>query len=264
MNIVTKQIVIDLLFVVMLLGCSDGATEDVTENVVELEQCGDWARIDIGRYFISNNMWNKGALTDYAQCIRGETTQEPVRGGWRWTWPTGQSDVKAYPEIVYGWKPWESRSTTPALPQQINALQTLRVTYDFDIAATGRYNTAFDLWITNAATPTENTITREVMIWIDYQDWHIPAGEFMGNIMIDGEEYAFYNGHVSHANWTYSAFVKVTPQHTGTSNLRDFLTYLAQEQYLSSDEYIASIEFGNEIIEGTGVTTIRSYAIEIE
>jgi hypothetical protein len=39
---------------------------------------------------------------------------------------------------------------------------------------------------------------------------------------------------------------------------------VARNAHISSQEYLASIELGNEVVEGTGETTVDNYAIEVQ
>src|SRR5882757_1947397 len=79
--------------------------------------CGDWQQVQVGEYIVQNNIWGKGNITNYSQCVSGTSASGGVQAQLQWNWPTGvNSNVKAYPEIIYGQKPDSGPSTTPNLP----------------------------------------------------------------------------------------------------------------------------------------------------
>jgi len=250
----------------LLVNIDNRTSEDIVHNNFRLLckifncSCDDWSEIGIDdEYIISNNVWNKGDITSYKQCIFKK--DNGLIYGWLWRWPVtdNKKDVKAYPEIIYGWKPWNDNSTTINLPIQIVNIGQIIVSHDIILHAIGIYNMSFDLWITNSSTPNENNITREVMIWLDKEKLE-PGGDFIKRVTIGGEDYDFYK---TDWDWTYFAFVKVSPKLKGITKIHEFVNYLIQEGYVSTDEYLASIEIGNEIAEGRGNTIIRRYSIEV-
>ena len=242
-----------------LVTLAAGSTAFSQENLI----CADWAEIRENAYLVSNNVWGKAEITDYQQCISKTQQEGTTQFGWTWNWPGNGGQVKSYPEIIYGWKPWNSESTTPALPVKLADLKEATVTYDTSISATGTYNLAFDVWITQDAVSNPDNITHEVMIWPVNSGMHA-AGKLVQEVTIGDDTYELYKGSVGHADWTYIAFVNVSPKFSGIVNIHDILKYLQQEQYLAPDAYVAAIEFGNEVIEGEGAVTLRNYAITVK
>ena len=100
--------------------------QDTTYN------CNGWSQFTIGSYLVENNVWGQGNITDFTQCIYHTGTGDDVYFGWNWNWPVGNSDVKAYPEVIFGKKPWNSSSTNPVLPIKIQNLNEFYVAYDLD------------------------------------------------------------------------------------------------------------------------------------
>ena len=177
----------------------------------ESQKCEDWAEIREGEYMVSNNVWGKGEITDYQQCISKTQQGDATQFEWTWQWPGNGGQVKSYPEIIYGWKPWNSESTTPAMPVKLADLQQATVTYDASISATGTYNLAFDVWITRDAVSKPENITHEIMIWPVNSGMHA-AGQLVQQVTIGDDTYEFYKGGVGHADWAYIAFVNVSPK----------------------------------------------------
>ncbi len=65
-------------------------------------------------------------------------------------------------------------------------------------------------------------------------------------------------------DWTYLAFVQKTSSPTTSIPIAELLQYLVDNQHVQPDEYLASIEFGNEIINGDGETLVDEFIVNIK
>lgn len=241
----------------------DGAASVVaTAPSHRIEKCGDWERLTYDGIVLENNVWNKKSVTDYRQCLFEETRDGKKMFGWEWRWPDS-NDVLAYPEVIYGQKPWNPQSTTPNLPSAVKDIRKCAVTYDVDMKKEGVGNLTFDVWLTSEVVPQEKNIVMELMIWLDNHK-QVPDGQYQGVVKIDGQEYDFYKGNPPHAGWGSTAFIKKTPSHQGVTDLKKIMDFLVKNKHLSKDHYLASIEFGNEICGGTGRTVFRDYRVEFK
>ena len=112
--------------------------------------CRDWTRLRSTDLLYENNVWNEGTVKreNRLQCLLKRVVDGKVQYGWRWQWPRGSGEVKAYPEVIYGHKPWLSTSTTGNLPRRISEIGELSVSYDIQLHAQGlqpaTYPTAAD------------------------------------------------------------------------------------------------------------------------
>ncbi len=221
---------------------------------------GEALRFD--EFIVSNNAWRKTEVKDYSQYIYKVSEDASFPVGWSWSWPCGSAKVKAYPEIIYGWKPWSGNPTTSDVPASVKDITELTVRYDIESSAEGVYNLAFDIWIASEEIPRPSNITQEIMIWLDHKGIG-PAGTFVETGTIDGEEYDVYRGSVDTGEWTYVAFIKRVPEYKGETGLDHFLDYLLKKDLILKDSYLAAVEFGNEIVSGTGKTHLKDYRISI-
>ena len=236
--------------------------------------CRDWARLRNAGFVYENNVWNQGTIKreNRTQCLLKRVVDGKVQYGWRWQWPRGSGNVKAYPEVIYGHKPWFTSSTTADLPRRISAIDELSVTYDIEMHARGRYNLAFDIWVTNSDRPTPSAITHEIMIWVGERTraWEPSPGDLAKRVTIGDVTYDLYIR--PHAEWlkehgapkvAYIAFNARTAQLSGRIDVKKFLDYLTDHAHLSADGYVASVELGNEIMNGTGELWLKSYRISV-
>lgn len=230
--------------------------------------CDDWALIENGEYRAENNTWGKGTISGWSQCIGlGNNTDGTLHGRWTWDWLNAGGNVKAYPEIVFGQKPGSS-TTSLSLPEKINRIGSATVSYDFTSNYTGSGNTAFDIWLTDTNNPSTwgvPPITHEIMIWLDRYGGMSPGGAWKERVELDGSTYTVNVGENYGDGWRYIAFVSAKPQlGAGTLNLASFLEYLLEKGLVTGEEYLASIEFGNEIVTGTGETLVDRYEVTVQ
>ena len=219
--------------------------------------CDPWAQEPYGDYLIENNVWGQGTINEFSQCI---FTTNDSSFGWTWDWPDVGYNVKAYPEIIFGKKPWSANSTTNELPLKIGNVETFEVNFDLNIEASGNYNLAFEFWVIEDSISNQDQITNEVMIWTTNSLLQ-PAGEQIAVFFSDGYYYDLFRAEFN--DWIYYAFVSQTDQQEGTLNVHNFINYMVATGYLNPNEYLASFELGNEIVNGSGQTNIRQYSISV-
>lgn len=237
--------------------------------------CGDWAKLRSAGFVYENNVWNQGTVKrqDRSQCLLRRVVDGETQYGWRWRWPLGSGEVKAYPEVIYGHKPWLASSTTASLPRRISTIDALSVAYEIEMRARGRYNLAFDIWVTEGGRPTPAAITHEIMIWVGEpaRAWEPAPGHRADTVTIGDATYDLYVK--PHAEWiaehgapnvAYIAFNARTPRLTGDVDVKAFLDYLTRRGYVPAGGYVASVEFGNEVMSGEGELWLKSYEVRID
>ena len=225
--------------------------------------CGDWHELADSGLVYQNNVWGKGDIADYEQCLLTRRLDGATEYGWRWQWPKGAGHVKAYPQVIYGHKPWNSASTTSVLPARIASIKELSIAYAVDMSAQGTYNLAYDIWLTSSNPPTPDTITHEVMIWMDRTFEAQPRRYLAGQVVVDDIVYDLYlrsNFH-SASGADYIAFVSREPRLDGVVDVAAFLGYLVEHDHIDADPYVASVELGNEVIDGTGELWLQRFQV---
>jgi cellulose 1,4-beta-cellobiosidase len=230
--------------------------------------CDDWALIDVAGYQAQNNTWGKGDLTGWSQCIGLQAAEDgSIMARWTWDWLNSGGNVKAYPEISFGQKPG-GPSTSPDLPLKVNQVGSAKVTYDVYSANDSGGNLAFDIWLTDTDNPDtfdSPPITHEIMVWLDSFGGLGPGGKFKERATIGGVEYNVFVAYNWGSGWTYVAFDRVKHQlGSGTLEMADFLEYMMANDLATGEEYMASIEFGNEVTHGTGETILNQYFISVQ
>jgi hypothetical protein len=189
--------------------------------------------------------------------------------GWDWHWGASNS-VVAYPEVFYGDTPWDSaQASVPGLPFLAGS-KNVSINFNVNLRATGIYNMAFEFWVVSKVPAASTDITHEVMIW-NKTSGMTPAGTRKGKVTFDGVTYDVYqrvnHGDASGANankWSYIAFQARKPILNGPLNVSNFINYLIDKGILNRTLYVTTMEFGNEIIQGSGKTEISNYSVNIQ
>jgi hypothetical protein len=241
------------------------------EGTVSAMTEADWGSVVFNeRYRVVNNVWNKGACTGaYGQRVFLEDIAGTQAFGWQWDWRNSGYNVVAYPEVIFGDKPWDASSgISTAFPVQAGSAD---ITADFDLSvrASGTYNMAFSLWCVSSLPSGIDTISHEIMIW-NLNHGMTPAGVKFATVTLGGIAYDVYkkdnhsddSGGSTH-HWTYIAFCAKEPITKGPLKISDFVDYLLAQGILLPSNYVTSVELGNEIVTGSGTVDARAYAITV-
>jgi len=225
--------------------------------------CSNFGLLSLGDLNIENNMWNSSNLTpgSFDQCIY--LNNEVY--GWEWDFPEDARGVNAYPQIIYGWKPFHQASTTSLLPKRIDQIDNLKVDYEVEVYRNdGDYNLAFDMWINSSDQITAQNIQFEFMIW-EEKNILQPFGDYIDTVNTSNGSYDFYQGEPDWepegSNWTYLAFVRKEDRQEGQVDIDELLEYLVAQNIVPNNSYLASIEFGNEIGNSKGYCVVKEFKV---
>lgn len=227
--------------------------------------CDDWSVFKLGEYELHNNVWGKTNKDVFTQCIYSRQSQGMM--GWRWDWPTANQHVKAYPSVLFGHKPWARYSTTNKLPLKLADVAALNVSYAVEEESDGMMNLLLEAWITQSAIPTAYNRTQELAIHMYQRDWPGQAGKFVESVVFSDVEYDFYYNEAmtvpgDNHSWAYLGFVQTgRPVLSADVDMKQFIDYLIQNNYVSPNEFIASVELGNEVAGGQGQTKMSHYQV---
>lgn len=262
-----------LISLAVLAACGGGASDSEALGPMEAEHCADFETADAGAYMVENNVWNRGNVTDYLQCVdlevRADGSADVIL---EWDWPAPGGYIRAYPEIIHGLKPWYLDSTTSVLPRRLVDVMHARAHVDASMQRTGGSgNLAFDIWLTHADTRAEGAVNlplaAEVMIWLEQWGNVGPTGTRLKRVRVDGRDWDLYRDYGSFGSdprpilTFHPAAPVVGPV---VIDVRAFLDRLVQEDLITGEEWLASIELGNEVVDGAGRTRLRGYRVEIE
>lgn len=251
---------------------AEGAAPGKSAPGVEAN-CTAWAMVSDGPYRHNNNVWGRDkAKGKSEQCLLSRNVDGRVERGWTWQWPGFDPSVFAYPEIEFGWKPWSGgKSTDPRFPLRVADVKQLLLNYEVETNATGSFDLAPEIWLmkgksSDAANP--KLITTEVMFWMDYAEGARPAGKVIETPTFDGVSYELWKedkiGESANGQgWMLLSFKSPHVQRKGTISIHTLLDYLVKKQLVNPEEYVASVEFGNEVMGGSGTTWVKRFDVEV-
>ena len=234
--------------------------------------CQDHAWLTAGSYAVENNQWGRGPITDYSQCVAmgGVAADGSVSARWTWRWPAEPGEVKGYPAIVFGQKPGYPVTPNTNLPRQVNAISQLTSSWSTRSTYTGKGQLTFDLWLTRDANryPSfpQTPITHEIMVAVEpYGGYGLDRNPawFVEEITINGIRYKTYKADNfppgASQQWRFLVFQMLTPMTQGTLDFKPLFDYLKSRGFITGNEYLTSLEFGTEPVEGTGDVTVDSF-----
>jgi hypothetical protein len=227
-----------------------------------------------GPYRYDNNQWGrKKAKGKAEQCLLTRRFAGRTEHGWTWNWPGFDASVFAYPEIEFGWKPWAGgKSTDARFPIGLRSLPRVALIYEVETEASGSYNLAPEVWLIDGPVSSElaspKRITTEVMFWMDYASGARPAGSVIAKPILDGIEYELWREDdigkdANGKGWALLSFKSPSIQRKGTIGVDALLKHLVELKQVNPDDYLASIEFGNEVMGGSGTTWVKRFEIQV-
>jgi Glycosyl hydrolase family 12 len=260
----------------MLLACRPRRPTSVpAANLPGLTaQCGGGAILHDGPYNYENNQWGSHkAHGHFEQCLLLRTVDGHAERGWSWDFPGTDRSVFAYPEIIFGWKPWSGgRSSDARFPLKLSAMQKLDIEYDVETDATGSYNLAPEVWLIrqrpSAGQPNPSAISAEIMFWVEAAGVAQPGGSLVERPEINGQSYELWQqdnagGDGSGPLWRLLSFKTPATERKGTIPVADLLRYLVKKGLVNAEHYVAGVEFGNEISGGRGTTWVKNLKVEV-
>jgi hypothetical protein len=244
----------------------DGVTAD----------CRPWATAISGPFRYTNDQWGANkAKSGFEQCLLSREGASGIEYGWSWHWPGFDETVFAYPSITFGWKPWTGGlATDPRFPLRVADVKRLELHYEVETQAEGVYNLAPEIWFTKTkpaagAAGDPSSITREVMLWMDFGGGATPAGSVVGHPVLGGVRYEFWKEEnigkeANGVGWTLLTFKSPAIARKASLPLHELLQHLVETSLLPPDEFVASVELGNEIMGGRGTTWIKRLELIVE
>jgi hypothetical protein len=205
-------------------------TDPTTAPPPQGQQCGAFATITMGKYWLNNNLWGQSSGSG-SQCMWANSTSgSTISWGTSWNWSGQSNQVKSYTSSVLGWH-WG-------------------------------WMLSNHLWLHTISNPTyENQPTDEVMIWPYRAGGAGPAGTLQATVSIGGSSWELYRGVVG--SWNVFSFVLTSNTGSVNLNLRDFLNNLVSRGWLQSSKYLTSVQAGTEVFIGNGRLDTTAYSVTI-
>lgn len=213
-------------------------------------------------FYLHNNLWGKNRLKGNSAKLC--TYQRNGQFGWEWQLPNDARGVIGYPAIQIGPGPWSNaQEKLHGFPIQLDAIKELSVAYETEMYVKHKkYNLAFDLWLSSEFQSNAETVTTEIMVWEDKFDFK-SYGKKVDEIFTPFGVYEVMKGYLKNEefgqDWQYIAFVRKENRQVGTVDLQFLLQYLVRNHGVNPEQYLTSVEFGNEIGNSSGFTLVKKF-----
>ncbi|MXV37936.1 hypothetical protein GO491_04475 [Flavobacteriaceae bacterium Ap0902] len=237
------------------------------ESNADIVNCEKNTQHEHNAYVVLNNMWGEANLKKDSAALC--TFSKGERFGWKWSVPNHAKGVIGYPSIRVGPGPWRNDlARMNGLPKQINTINHLSVDFDTEIYVKHKtYNLAVDIWLNETLPANKDNITTEIMVWEDHYDFN-SYGKKVGELVTDFGAYDVMSGYLKkeewQQDWQYYAFVRQDPRKSGHLDLMVFIDYLIKNHGLNPNDYVTSVEFGNEIGDSSGFTLFKDFKFDLE
>ena len=214
---------------------------------------GQYTDVSQGSYDLQTDEWGLNNDTGgYEEICTGSSSN----GSWSatWNWATGSGGIKAYPSIFRGWEDGGAYSPDHGgFPAQLSSGPQLPTSVAYSMSGNNQYDTAYDVFFTNTASPGSSTNpSAEMMVWLSYSG-NVPNGNLTYSNVTLGGVSGTWNVYVGNNGWPVYSFVSTSQVSSFSGKLQPFTYFLDQTKgLLSNSLYVADIQFGTEIIQSNG------------
>lgn len=268
--------------VLLLLACvacsrASDSVADWPPRGVSLLNCTESAIVPMATGVLLNNMWNRRSAGEgaWGQCLQSRERAGGVDRGWTWHWPA-KDGLYAYPELLVGRSPWTALASNDArFPRKLADIDSLRIAYEVESSFEGKKNLATEFWFTDADWPAGQSapgaVKAELMIWTDYSDGMIsPREKPLATVEIDGMTWNMtahrgWGGEVGVAGprWTFIVYTATKRTSSANFDAVKFFRDAIGRGLIRADDYLATVELGNEITSGTGSTWVKDFHVDM-
>nr|WP_246301895.1 hypothetical protein [Granulicella arctica] len=213
----------------------------------------------------TNNPYGDEGDSTTGTCVVNTAVYAESNLAWytQWNQPTGETyNVYSYPEAIF-----DNSYSYTNLPRTLSSITSIPSTWNYGLSASDStgYDVAYDVWVYPTSSAT-GTPTAEVMIWTAAnfgQD-----GTNVGTYTIDGIPFTLYQTLPADYSWTTHPVYSFVAQNSVSyisGDLKQFLTTLTNNGYISTSTYLTSIDVGVEVrgTSGTGSLSTYDYSVYV-
>ena len=242
--------------------------------------CDDYFSVQTEQGVLNNNVWNKHAAKDgsWTQCLEKRIVDGSPQFGWSWSWPSSWPRViYSQPQIKVGSSPWAPEPKFDrTFPLKISELKKLDVSHYIEISTNGQHNTATTIWLITepyqGRQPKPAIIAAEIMFWTYATEGHFdPAGRKSGELTVGDSTWEVWHkknwqdqSGVNDNKWTIVSFRATKSSMKANIPTLELLNYAIDKKLISEELYIADVELGNEIMNGSGLTWVKEFNVLYE
>jgi hypothetical protein len=257
----------NLLFALILISFFTGCSQEEDKSKVQstsvtpkdaAQNCSGGS-ISAGQYFMMNNVWGSGAGS---QCIwYNNINSWGVNAS-----HTSGTGIKSYPAVVYGCH-WGGCSSNTGLPKRISSLGNVH-TWWSQSSSGDAWDAAYDIWFDASSNPGNRAATYELMVWLQWKNTK-PIAEnydasgnaipFARNVVIRDADGTSHTWNIYRRGNVFS-FLLASQSTWISFDAKPLMNYCVARGWMSSSNYLISVQAGWEIIRG-GTYSTSSYGV---
>jgi hypothetical protein len=229
-------------------------------------------------YYVSNDAWGMKDLSDgadYSTSVTFDPTNFQSGTSFSWRYPRNVGRVYGYPHIDYD--PHVARVSST---QGAN-IANLAANYNVQLSDTVNSTVAFDIWFNSQPNGPWETTSIELLVEV-----HPTSRPAMQNgilerlrrllraqpqpdsrLVLTGDGFAGATVHISDvnasgANWKFIDVKMPKDTMSGTLSLSNVIKELIWDGMMTGREYLGSLQFGSEVLGGTGSLRVNSLSYD--
>lgn len=214
------------------------------------EMCGQYENTQAGPYIVHNNNWGQGNADSGNQC----TSLDKINGNvllWstHWSWSGGKYQVKSY-----------ANAELPVKGTKLSDVKSIPFEWTWSYTGDNMIaDVAFDVW---TSTADSGDYEIELMVWLAAIGGAGPIGDSVGTFEYAGQKWDLHKGN-NGVNDVYS-FIAPKELKSFKSDLMPFYKHLIDAGYISSSQYLRSVQAGTEPFEGSKAKFVTSsYSVAV-
>ncbi|RAH45726.1 putative endoglucanase [Aspergillus aculeatinus CBS 121060] len=215
--------------------------------------CGQWDTATAGDFTLYNDLWGESAGTG-SQCTGVDSySGDTIAWHTSWSWSGGSSSVKSY-----------ANAALTFTPTQLNCISSIPTTWKWSYSGSSIVaDVAYDTFLAETASGSSKY---EIMVWLAALGGAGPissTGSTIATPTIAGVNWKLYSG--PNGDTTVYSFVADSTTESFSGDLNDFFTYLVDNEGVSDELYLTTLEAGTEPFTGSNAKlTVSEYSISIE
>ncbi|KAG1743043.1 glycoside hydrolase family 12 protein [Suillus lakei] len=222
---------------------------------------GQYDSVNAGQYSLLNDLWGKydassGSQTSQITSMSGSTI------AWKttWNWAGAPNQVKSFANI----------QLNTGINQQLSAISSMPTSWKWKQSNNAAVvaDVAYDLFTSYTA---GGSNVNEIMIWLANINSGPISAEYnaqgqavpiVTNISLEGYTWNLYSGS-NGVNQVYSFLLTNGTIKSFKGDVYPFLSYLTDNEGMSSSQYLICAQAGTEAISGTTTFTTSAYSLAI-
>ncbi len=207
------------------------------------EQCADFASVEVGRYTVMNNAYG-GASHCIVALWEGDSRAGFALSSVEANVPT-PGPPASYPTLVYGWSvDGQFHGSEYTMARRLSGLVSLWSGLDTTVPASGVFDTAHTIWISDDPAPSSDQGTVELALWSNVRD-ATPTGSPIDSISGEYGAYEVWFG--TSAGVDTVTYVRTARTASALLDLYPLVQDAIDRGYVGPEDYLLGVQVGFEV-----------------